>query len=216
MKHSLLFFLGLSLIFFIFIFLMPRKAHEAIPPTFCATDKQAGNSLACVGTHPSYCDSDPSAANILSCVGVRPDYCFADESSADSLACINARPSYCQTKPELSNALACTGSAPSYCQMDKKYANDLACVGVRPPSCQSDKELANSLICLGAGPSYCHSTPPQYADSLACASFTGLYVLDLLKNGKYKVPAEIQKILSSNETKDILFFQKLREMAGLF
>jgi hypothetical protein len=53
MKHSWFFFFGLSLIFILLIILLPRKAQEALAPTFCANDKEAGNFLSCIGSHPA-------------------------------------------------------------------------------------------------------------------------------------------------------------------
>jgi hypothetical protein len=49
MKHSLLFFLGLSLLFLVLIIFAPRMARSAISPMF-----EARSSLACVSSSRLY------------------------------------------------------------------------------------------------------------------------------------------------------------------
>jgi hypothetical protein len=75
--------------------------------------------------------------------------------------------------------------------------------------------MANTLACIGSNPPYC-STDTQFANSLACADFAGLYVLDVLKTGKYTIPNNLQKILTSGDIRDAVIFQKLKEAVGVF
>jgi hypothetical protein len=68
---------------------------------------------------------------------------------------------------------------------------------------------------LGSNPPYCLSDS-SLASSLACMQLSSLYVLDVLKTGRFKVPDHMKKIFTSTDLKDVLTYERLKETVGTF
>lgn len=134
-RHSIMFFVALAILFSLFVLLVPRKTQGAVAPTFCIYDRTAGDNLSCIGSRPTYCVSDNTTGDIFSCAGVKPNYCLSESA--------------------LSGVL-------------------------------SRLEL------------------------------NVMYILDVLKTGKYPTPQSFKKFFSSDNLNDVVTFQRLKETVGTF